>query len=416
MPFDAIPFFANIALVVHADGTLSASELGQMEKIRKELRIKKSEYNTALRLVETGGYRLTPVGSFADQVKNLEYILRVAYADDELSKNEVSVILSFCKAIGINQDQLNRLRNEAVASLKQAGKLCPQCGTESPSDAIFCPKCGAGIASQTEAVQTQFQIPAKGIAIEFADSTAASFPKAVELAKGTSGYQTCQRGKKMWFLTTFATGQIMDALPLIECLSGLRNKTLYLDGEIKLWDEVFAFSGCAATRDTQLHPVEYCFGKTYNRLNPWGCQLAKMDWTGWADWFSYGQWEKSDWLGQDYQWRFDKKRIRHELEASLYRYRFCPYLKTELVAAVLRHFPEVAIPGEDSAWGYRTVYEETPGAIKIVQQEGAGSYVFTREFWSDGVFPKGLSGLNEILSMALRDLKMREPSLSSLLA
>ena len=88
-----------------------------------------------------------------------------------------------------------------------------------------------------------------------------SFPKAVELAKGTTGYQTCQRGKKMWFLATFATGQIMDALPLIECLSGLRNKTLYLDGEIKLWDEVFAFSGCAATRDTQLHPVEYCFAR-----------------------------------------------------------------------------------------------------------------------------------------------------------
>ena len=228
MVTDAVPFIANIAMVAHADGTLSAAELGQLEAIRKEMNFKKSDYNSAVRLVQNGEYKLTPVGSFADQVKNLELILRVAYADDDLSKPEVSLILSFCKAIGIHQDQLNRLRNEVLSSLKQQGKVCPSCGTESTSDARFCPKCGANFESNIQDVQVQFQIPTSGIAIEFAESTAASFPKALDIAKATEGYQTCQKGKKKWHLAVYPSGQITDALPLAESLSGLRNRCLHM--------------------------------------------------------------------------------------------------------------------------------------------------------------------------------------------
>ena len=54
MVTDPIPFMANIALVAHADGTLSPAELGQLEAIRKEMKFKKSDYNSAVRLVQDG--------------------------------------------------------------------------------------------------------------------------------------------------------------------------------------------------------------------------------------------------------------------------------------------------------------------------------------------------------------------------
>ena len=244
---------------------------------------------------------MTPIGSFADQVKNLELILRVAYADDDLDKAEASLILKFCKLIGIHQDQLNRLRNEVLSSLKQQGKVCPSCGTESTSDSRFCPKCGASLESSVQDIQVQFQIPASGIAIEFAESTAASFPKALDIAETTEGYQTCLKGKKKWHLAVYPSGQITDALPLAENLSGLRNRCLHIDGEEKQWDEIFGFAWCASQRANAYRPVEYCFGKDENRLNPWGCKQARMDWTEWANWFCYGKWEKSGLLGKKLQ-------------------------------------------------------------------------------------------------------------------
>lgn len=415
MVTDPIPFMANIAMVAHADGTLSAAELGQLEAVRKEMNFKKSDYNSAVRLVQSGEYKLTPVGSFADQVKNLELILRVAYADDDLSEAEVPLVLGFCKAIGINQDQLTRLRNEVLSSLKQQGKVCPSCGTESTSDARFCPKCGAGLESSIQDVQVQFQIPASGIAIEFAESTAASFPKALDIAKTTEGYQTCLKGKKRWHLAVYPSGQITDALPLAESLSGLRNRGLHINGEEKQWDEIFAFTWCASQRAAAYRPVEYCFGKDENRLNPWGCKQARMDWTEWANWFCYGKWEKSGLLGKKVHWRFDKERIRHELTTNLYRYRSCPYLKTRLSEAVLKHFPETVVPGSDPNWDFHQQYEEVPGAIKVVQKESSGGISYSGEFWADGVRPKGLAALASILTNAFRDLSIAEIQVGALL-
>jgi len=221
MILDTVPFLANIALVAHADGTLSAAELGQLEAIRKEMKFKKSDYNAAVRLVQGSEYKLAPIGSFADQVKNLELMLRVAYSDDDLGQAEVSLILNFCKSIGINQDQLTRLQKEVLSSLKQQGKVCPACGTESDAESRFCPKCGADFDSGIHDVQVQFKIPNTGIVIEFAESTAASFPKALDIAKTSEGYQTCQKGKKKWHLAVYSSGQITDVLPLAESLSGL---------------------------------------------------------------------------------------------------------------------------------------------------------------------------------------------------
>jgi len=66
MVTDAVPFIANIMMVAHADGTPSAAVLGQLEAIRKEMNFKKTDYNSAVRLVQNGEYKLTPVGSFSD--------------------------------------------------------------------------------------------------------------------------------------------------------------------------------------------------------------------------------------------------------------------------------------------------------------------------------------------------------------
>ena len=190
---EPIPFLANVAAAAYADGHLSPSELGQLEAIRNELGFKKGDFNKAINLVEKGQHQVTPVGTFADQVKNLELMLRVAYSDDDLSDTESSLISDFCHRIGINQDQLIKMVNEALASLKQQGKLCHSCGTSASNDASFCPKCGTSLNADSTPVLVEFKIPATGLAIEFSDSTAASFPQALEFAKSASSYRLLSR-------------------------------------------------------------------------------------------------------------------------------------------------------------------------------------------------------------------------------
>jgi len=398
---DPIPFLANIALIAHADKKLSSSELGQMEAIRTEMKFRKSDFNKALKVVGDEEHRLTPVGSFADQVKNLELMLRVAYADSDLDAEESRLVSEFCQMIGIAQEQLNRIANEVLATISAQDKICTSCGSSAESDASFCPKCGESLKSDDqEEILVDFEIPAFGIAIEFADSTAAAFPKALEYARNSSQYQSCQKAKKTWHLASFPSGAILDALPLAQALSGIRNKTVYQDGTEKSWDEIFSFAWCAAQRETAYRPVEYCFGKDENRLNPWGCKQARMDWTEWADWFSYGAWEKGGLVGSKVVWRFDKERIQHELATNLYKFRYCPHMVTGLAEAFIRHLPDTVSPESDKNWTFDQHYEEVPGAIKVVEKEGRGAYSFTNEFWSNGVRPKGLSLFAKILTKA----------------
>jgi uncharacterized tellurite resistance protein B-like protein/ribosomal protein L40E len=412
---EPIPFLANIVLVAHADGILSATELGQLEAIRQELKITKRDYNAALKMVEAGQYQITPVGSFADQVKNLELILRVAYADDDLSANETAILRVFCKSIGVTQEQVKRLCKEVLSSLKQQAKVCPKCGADNGRGAAFCSKCGSSLGEKAEDIRVAMEIPRTGIAIEFPDSTAAAFPKALEIAKSTPGYQSALKGKKTWHLAVFPSGNLLEALPLADCLSGMRNRVVYINGEEKPWDEVLGFAWCASERSASYRPNEYCFGKDDNRLNPWGCKQARMDWTEWADWFCFGRWETSGLLGRKPVWRFDKERIRHELEGRLFRYRFCPHLATKLVEAALRHLPETVMPETDANWGYHDRYEQVPGAIKIVEKERESGYTYTREFWADGVRPKGLRGLGDVMMKAFKEVGAKDVEARSLL-
>lgn len=401
---EPIPFLANIIQVARADNKFSDSESAQLELIRQEMKLKKGDVKAASDIVEKGGHSLVPVGSFADQVKNLEFILMVACSDDDLSESEIALVKQFCDAAGITNDQLERVRDEVLAYFQAQGRICPSCGASAASNARFCQSCGANLEESGDAVQLDFALPTSGVAIEFPDSSAAAFHKALEVAKSNDGFQTCQRGKKTWYLATYPSDDFAGASQLAQSLGGIRNRRVYIDGEEKPWDEVFGFTWCASRRSTAYRPVEYCFGKDENNLNLWGCKQARMDWNGWVRWLCYGQWEKVGLLGNKVQWRFDKNRIRHDLETNLYRFRFCPHLRTDLSEAVLKNLPDTVVPDSRQGFEYHRSYEQVPGSIKIVERERSVGVTFTNEYWADGVQPVGVQAYMDILSKALRDI------------
>jgi uncharacterized tellurite resistance protein B-like protein len=412
---DLIPFLANIISVSHSDGKLSAAENSQLEAIRSELNFKKSDFAKASKIVEMGNYQLTPVGSFTDQVKNLECILRIAYADDELDAHEVELVSAFCQLVGIYQDQLDKIAADVLSTLQNLGKICASCGSQASKDALYCPNCGAGLSDSDGSVQLAFEIPDKGISIEFSDSSSTTFPKALEIAKISDGYQTCIKLKKNWHLAYYKSGSVLEALPIAETLSGTRNRRAFLNGTEVPWEELFGFMWCSTQRSRAYRPVEYCFGKDQNRINPWGCRHSQMDWVEWSEWFKYGRWEKGGPGGAKAIWRFDKERIRHELATRLFRYRYCPYLNTGLAEAVIHNLPDTIAPEIDKDWKFNQNYEEIPNSIKVTEREGSGVNSYTRQFWSDGVRPVGHQVLTEILTSAFREIGLDDVAAKVLL-
>ena len=182
--------------------------------------------------------------------------------------------------------------------------------------------------------------------------------------------------------------RISEAAKLVEDLKGMRNRKVWVDGKESRWDDVFGFTWCSEQRNTAYRPLEYCFGIDDKRLNLWGCKNARMDWVRWSDWFSYGSFKKGGLLKGGHAFVFDKKRIRHELETNLFRFRFCPHLNFKHVEAVLEQLPDEVEVKPKGDWMYKEDYDETPGSIKIKEKIVEDGFSYTKEFHSSGVVPR----------------------------
>lgn len=407
-------YLANLWLIARADKALSDQEKALIDQVQKSIQGKRSHNTAAQKAVETGGYSLSKAGSFADQVQNLEDMVAIALADSDLEQAEADVIASFCRLVGIQQEQLDLITSDVSKRLKaQASTIsCVKCGAQIQSDARFCPKCGAVVeTAEPASTALEFDIPKTGYAITFSESTAPGFFQALELAKQIGPVQSVLKNKKTWYLVAIQSDHFVDVTRMAKGLSGIRNRGIYHDGQQIDWDEVFGFIWCASQRDHAYKPVEYCFGKDENRINPWGCKQARMDWSDWSSWFSLGYWERPGTQGKPNVWVFDKERIRHNLATNLHRFRFCPYLHEKFVEAVVVSIPETVQVSDNGPWKYNSVYEETPGSIKIVEKEGDGDFSYTREYYADGVRPRGLLPLEEILTRAF-SISKTKPEIS----
>lgn len=401
-----ITYLANLVAVSRADGSVSPNESQAIEAALKRIGGRKTALKKADTLAQSEGFVPTAVGSFSARIANLEDMMLVSLADGVLDQVEKPVVLAFAKKVGITNEQLQLVLGEVRASLTspEAMRACPSCSASAPRDAKFCPECGGSleVSDKAAAVAVDYTIPPAGVAVEFAESTASGFVDAVRKAKAAPENAECVKGKKTWYMAAWPKERISEAAKLVEDLKGMRNRKVWVDGKESRWDDVFGFTWCSEQRNTAYRPLEYCFGVDDKRLNLWGCKNARMDWARWSDWFSYGNFKKGGILKGGHIFVFDKKRIRHELETNLFRFRFCPHLDFKLVEAVLDHLPDEVEVKPKGDWAYKEDYDESPGSIKIKEKIVEDGYTYTKEFHSSGVVPRTSTvGLN-ILKRALQ--------------
>lgn len=415
---EIVPYIANILLVAYADGKIVNSEESAIEEVRKRIKANKAHLKEAKKLVETGSFQPTKVGSFGTQVSNLEDMLYMSLIDGEIAEKENNIINAFTAQCGITQEQIKIMISEAEnsASISAENITCTNCSASITKDSKFCPQCGTAIGEKSTptAKKISFDVPKSGYAIEFCESTSASFDEALNYAKKAENFDSCVRGKKTWYLASWSTTKFCQVIELAEHLSGLKNKKIYLDENELQWREVFAFTWCTRERKSAYRPTEYCFGKDENRINPWGCKLFSMDWTEWASWFSYGSFKKSGLL-RKVVWSFDKERISHEIKSKFHQYRYCPFIRPKLIDSVIAAMPDTAEVPNDSDWTFHQIYEEVPGSIKVVETENDEGYSYKNEYFSDGIRPKGLNALKKVLAEAFKQAEVSDINISQLL-
>ncbi len=303
---------------------------------------------------------------------------------------EILDTFKFCPACG----------NNLVDSRK-----CPGCGYENEPNSKFCQECGTNLidkkkpatAKTTKSITEELEpVPSDGITIEFPYSSAQSFDFAVSEAKKIDSFKVYGIDKKAIYRVTVSKTETDILTNLLEQLKGWRKRTVYVDGEKMQWDTVFGYSWCLQKKSSSYKPSLYCFGyENEYSFNLWGCMQANMNFTENSDWFTYGEW-----LNKQGDWRFDKKRIRHELEKNLYNVRYCPALNTELVEEILNALPDEVNPSSNKDWKFVQNWSGEEGLLVTTNQYGYKEKVYMK-----GVTPNGKKFIRD----TIKSLKLKLP-------
>lgn len=285
--------------------------------------------------------------------------------------SELLIAFKFCPYCGASQSNIE----------------CRECGYNNEPNSKFCQECGTPISSRAKKKETSKSvvidkpIPEYGITVEFNYSTSQTFDFALEEAKKFNTFQQIGEEKKAIYRVNVSDDQIESLEPLIENLKGWRNRRVYYNGEKVQWDTIFQYHWCYSSKKSCYKPELYCFGYENDyQFNLWGCIQAGLNFRENSELFTYGKW-----LNSKGDWEFDKNRIKHELERSIYPYRFCPAMNLELIQDVLTAFPDRVNPAKDKDWKFVRNYNSEDG-LRIVENR----YGYNEEYFMNGAEPASM--------------------------
>ena len=341
-PQEEAAFYANVLAVASAEGKIDSNSQVLLEDLQKRLKLKKSVVRLAEKTVFASDWKPLPVGTFAHQVDNIETMVAVAMADEDLTDREQRMIATFANAIGINQLQMDAI----VSGVKERRLGIPADGSGKLETLV------------------KFDIPNTGVALEFAESTSDRFPDILAAWEAAPMRQKCVKDGKTWYLAAWPNGTLEDLIPLALLLAPLTHKQVRIAGKVSSWWRTLGFARCAEKREKAFNPEAYCFGLDgeWQDPNPWGCREMGLSWSHWERWGQFGRWKQQ---GERWLWHFDKKQLGHEINEGYRLVANCPHRIKGLPEAVLDILPEMVDPITDPDWTYQAVSPETPGSLNV---------------------------------------------------
>ncbi|MBT3467735.1 MAG: hypothetical protein HOD72_07675 [Opitutae bacterium] len=111
-------YLANILTIAYADGNLCPEEDAVLDTILTSLGANIQDMDLALQIASKEGFQGKIVGTFSEQVRNLEDMMRICMADGKVHENENQWISYFAGLIGLDQPQMDKLYQNLDSSIQ----------------------------------------------------------------------------------------------------------------------------------------------------------------------------------------------------------------------------------------------------------------------------------------------------------
>mgnify|MGYP000969093932 CR=1 FL=1 len=240
--------------------------------------------------------------------------------------------------------------------------ICDKCGASIIADAKFCAQCGDPVTETDKVSQSLSASDVATVQITFGNSTSAGYSKAVAICEKLPSYVVTGEGKQIQHKITLPMTEVELIVNIFDLVGSWKSSQMLINGQAATKKDLTYYGvGCYRNRQKAFKPEAYCYGERQYEANIWGCKKLGMPIYEWGGgWLDYGQFDANG------VWRFDKARIRHELEVALKEHELCPALNHPKILETLEKLPDTIDPRTDKNWNYRTSYEEIKGEYKEV--------------------------------------------------
>jgi hypothetical protein len=240
--------------------------------------------------------------------------------------------------------------------------ICDKCKATISAGSRFCGQCGDPV-TEADQPKNAIAIPAgKSATITFSASSSPSYEKALSLCSKIPTFTTAGEGKSLQHSVTLPLSEVDLITNIFDLVGSWKSSRMTIDGGIATKkDLTYGCLGCYKNRQKAYKPEGYCFGESNYDANIWGCKRLSMPINEWGGgWLEFGDFNSSG------VWRFDKKRIEHDLRNGISQNENCPAFNAPQILETLSRLPDTIDPRSDSNWRYRTSYEQTNGEYKEI--------------------------------------------------
>jgi hypothetical protein len=187
------------------------------------------------------------------------------------------------------------------------------------------------------------------IKVEFGFSTSPNYEKAVEIARGLSGYASWGEGRKLKHQVTLGVAdEVEEFLRLSALVREWKSTVFWLnEKDMGRWGP-FRLLYCIRDRLNDYKPSTYCGQDNY-----WGCHLLRGSLiTGHFD--------------ENGAFHFDKARFLFEEKEELEILAACPFFDRDIAMQRLEELDEVIDPRTSEKWDYYRDFSDTIRGVVFI--------------------------------------------------